>query len=214
MQSLAVYCAGTLVAKDFHELAALGLDQPPWTDRRLTGFVDFPGFHVAPGSRRGVVPDEAAEAFVRALARARSVLERVLEGYERRRAEELDRTLVRDLQRAFRDFYKQRPSYALLPVGVEGDRAAASAAASRASGSTGSTGSSAPAGSTPDGSEAGDVAAAFDEQAHVDGPPPLYRVSARAEKRSRTYHPRTSSGNSLSGTASTFSCIRYRSLPG
>lgn len=113
---LAVYSAGTLVAEGFHELAALGLDRAPWTDPRLSGIVDFPAFRVAPGSRRGVVVDETSGAFARALGLVEPILAGVLDAIERRRAEELDKTMVRDLQRAFRHFYKHRPRYSLLPV--------------------------------------------------------------------------------------------------
>jgi hypothetical protein len=113
---IALYAAGTLVAESFRELAPIGLDHEPWTDRRLTGLVDFPGLSVSPGNRRGVVPDEAAGAFASALARVEPVLAGVLAALERRRAEELDRNLVRDLQRAFRDFFRQRPQYTMLPV--------------------------------------------------------------------------------------------------
>ncbi len=119
---LAVYAAGTLVAEDFHALAALGLDRHPWNDRRLTGIVDFPAIRVAPGSRRGIVMDATAGAFAQALAGVEPVLSDVLEALERRHAEELDRSLIRDLQRAFRDFHRQRPRYAMLPVAVQGDR--------------------------------------------------------------------------------------------
>ncbi len=119
-QGLSVYSAGSLVAETFHDLAAAGLDHPPWTDSRLTGLIDYPDFAVAPGSRRGVVLDGAAGAFVRALLDAEPQLVELLQSYEQRRSEELDRTLVRDLQRAFRDFYRQSPSYTLLPV--EGKR--------------------------------------------------------------------------------------------
>ena len=119
---LAVYSAGTLVAEDFHALAALGLDRHPWNDRRLTGIVDFPAIRVAPGSRRGVVTDEAAGVFAQALAGVESVLSGLLHAMERRQAEELDRSLIRDLQRAFRDFHRQRPRYAMLPVAEQGDR--------------------------------------------------------------------------------------------
>ena len=119
---LAVYSAGTLVAEDFHALAALGLDRHPWNDRRLTGLVDFPAIRVAPGSRRGIVTDEAAGAFAQALAGVEPVVSGVLDAMERRHAEELDRSLIRDLQRAFRDFHRQRPRYAMLPVAEQGDR--------------------------------------------------------------------------------------------
>jgi len=120
-EGIGVYASGTLVAEGFHELGVLDLDRAPWTDPRLTGMIDFPGFHVAPGSRRGVIPDEAAEAFVHALRPVEKMLAGLLESYDRRRSEQIDRLLLRDLQRAFRDFYRQRPSYAMLPVGQEGD---------------------------------------------------------------------------------------------
>lgn len=128
---LAVYSAGTLVAEGFHDLAALGLDHGPWTDSRLTGFVDFPAFQVAPGSRRGVLPDEAAGAFARAIAPMALVLSGLLESLEMRRTQELDRTLIKDLQRAFRDFYRQRPRYQMLPVNPERDPKAGPSAPDR-----------------------------------------------------------------------------------
>jgi hypothetical protein len=123
-RGIAVYAAGTLVANGFRELAPLGLDRTPWTDLRLTGLVDFPDFQVAPGSRHGVLVDDAADAFARALVGVEPLLTSMLESLERRRSEKLDRTLVRDLQRAFRDFYRQRPRYAMLPVHEDKDRGA------------------------------------------------------------------------------------------
>jgi hypothetical protein len=119
-RGVALYTTGTLVAEGFDELAPLGLDHQPWTDSRLTGLVDFPALRVAPGSRRGVVPDEAAGAFAEALVkRVEPVLIELLEARERERAEQLDRQLIRDLQRAFRDFYRQRPRYTMLPIRSE-----------------------------------------------------------------------------------------------
>jgi hypothetical protein len=122
---LAVYAAGTLAAEGFGELGALGLDRPPWTDARLSGLVDFPGLHVAPGSRRGIVVDAAAGAFAEALRRIEPILCGVLEAVERQRAEELDRSLIRELQRAFRDLQRDRPRYAMLPVAKHGDHGVA-----------------------------------------------------------------------------------------
>ncbi len=113
---LAVYAAGTLVTEGFADLGALDLDHAPWTDPRLGGFVDFPGLRVAPGSRRGVVVDAAAGAFAGALRTVEPILVGILEARERRRAEELDRSMIRDLQHAFRDLQRHRPRYAMLPV--------------------------------------------------------------------------------------------------
>jgi hypothetical protein len=102
----------------------LGLDRLPWTDPRLTGLVDFPGFRVAPCSRRGVLPDDAAGAFTQALATIEPLLVASLDSLERRRAEVVDRVLIRDLQRAYRDFYRQRPRYEMPPVRSNDDRGA------------------------------------------------------------------------------------------
>ncbi|HMB69911.1 MAG TPA: ATP-binding protein, partial [bacterium] len=88
---LRVYGSGTQVAEDFRALASLGLDRAPWTDGRLSGFVDFPAFRIAPGSRRGVIVDAAAEAFAAALAEVEPVLEAALARIEERRAAELEK---------------------------------------------------------------------------------------------------------------------------
>jgi hypothetical protein len=181
--ALAVYCTGTLVADDFHALAALGLDHSPWTDTRLVGMVDWPAFKVAPGSRRGVLADDAAGAFSRALLTAEPALQAVLETLERRREEEADRHLVRDLQRAFRGLYRQRPRYAMLPVESPGDRGAAAAGDGAAGGAEGTAaGTDAPAGpditSPETAAAAEDVATGDVDAAAAAGPDALESVEA------------------------------------
>ncbi len=128
-EPLALYSAGTLVATSFGELQALGLAHAPWTDSRLTGMVDFPVLTVAPGSRRGVVIDAAAHALVVALGQIAPRVQHYLDQEEERRAEELDRTLVRDLQRAFAGIFDSLPRYSLLPVAKEGSGEDAAASA-------------------------------------------------------------------------------------
>ena len=117
---LALYASGTMVAESFTELAALGLDHPPWTDSRLTGLVDFSGLRVTPGSRRGVIPDDVAYAFAASLTKVEPVLSNLIETKDRERREELDKNVIRDLKRAFRDFYKKRPRYTMLPTEDKG----------------------------------------------------------------------------------------------
>jgi len=128
-ETLAVYSAGTVVAQGFAELAALGLDHHPWTDARLVGLVDYPEFTVAPGSRRGVLLDAKAVALAAALRGVEPQLVTALAELDRRRAEELDRAMVRDLQRAFRDLLRSNPRYEMLPVAREESERTGSAAA-------------------------------------------------------------------------------------
>jgi hypothetical protein len=120
-EGIGLYGAGTQVAEGFRALASLGLDRPPWTDARLTGLVDFPSFRIAPGSRRGVIIDPAAEAFARAMESVEPILIDALATLEERRSADLEKTMLRDLQRVFRDFYRHRPRYSLLPVAKEKD---------------------------------------------------------------------------------------------
>ncbi|MFQ5719856.1 MAG: ATP-binding protein [Acidobacteriota bacterium] len=115
-QGIAACSSGTKVADSFDELACLGLDHAPWTDSRLQGLVDFPALQVAPGSRRGVLVDAAAIDFANALRSMEPTLLGILEALEQSHAREVDRNIIRDLQRAFRDFYRHQPRYALLPV--------------------------------------------------------------------------------------------------
>jgi hypothetical protein len=172
-RGIAVYASGTLVAESFHELGHLGLDHPPWTDARLTGLVDYADFQVTPGSRRGLVPDAAAGAFARAIGTAESILEGLLDGLERRKSEELDRALIRDLQRAFRDFYRQRPRYAMLPVSAEKSPGESPDVAPEATGEAATGGEGGPAeGAIEPGDASGPARDPRDDEASEAPPPP------------------------------------------
>jgi hypothetical protein len=120
--SIQVACAGTLVAEDLAELAALGLAADPWVGRELSGILDFADFNVPPGTRRGVMPDEAAEAFVAAMARLEPLVLAELERFEREREDERDRNVVRELRRALRGFRERLPQYDLPQVADHGER--------------------------------------------------------------------------------------------
>jgi Histidine kinase-, DNA gyrase B-, and HSP90-like ATPase len=122
--AIQVSCAGTLVADDIGELHALDLDAPPWVGSELSGLIDFPGFTVPPGSRRGVVPDRAAEAFARAMIELRPLVESELQRFERERRAAADRQVVDELRRALRGLRGRLPQYDLPPVaGARGDLA-------------------------------------------------------------------------------------------
>jgi hypothetical protein len=122
-RGLGLYSVGTLVAESFQDLGALDLNRAPWTDPRLTGIVEFSDFKVAPGSRRGILPDDAATAFSSALRTLEPALTKILESLEQQRLAQQDRTLIRDLQMALKDFHRRRPRYAMLHVSEPRDLA-------------------------------------------------------------------------------------------
>ncbi len=117
-------CAGTLVADDLGALPSLGFAEPPWIGRGLSGLIDFPGFNVPPGTRRGVAPDAAAEAFAGALRGVTPLVLAELERMDRERGVAANRQVMTDLRRAFRGLRARLPQYELPPVEGEGDPAA------------------------------------------------------------------------------------------
>ncbi|HEX4826508.1 MAG TPA: ATP-binding protein [Candidatus Polarisedimenticolaceae bacterium] len=113
---IAVYCGGTRVADRFHELKALALDRLPWTDPRLTGTVEYPHFTVPPGSREGILPDDAALAFSRALKTVETRVFEALHEHEEAVADRAERSMLSDLRGAFEEIARKNPGLALLPV--------------------------------------------------------------------------------------------------
>jgi Histidine kinase-, DNA gyrase B-, and HSP90-like ATPase len=117
-----VSCAGTLVADDVAELHALDLAEPPWIGSELAGLIEFPAFTVPPGSRRGVVPNDAAQAFADAIRKLGEVVNGELKRLERERRAAADRQVVWDLRRALRGLRTRLPQYDLPDVrGGTGD---------------------------------------------------------------------------------------------
>lgn len=114
-------CAGTLVADDISEVAAFGIHGAPWTGCELTGLLDFAAFSIPPGSRRGVLPDAAAMAFLTALAELEPLVLAELAHLERERREAADRNVVRELRRALRGLQTRLPHYDLPTVRGERD---------------------------------------------------------------------------------------------
>jgi hypothetical protein len=114
--AIEVSCAGTVVADDIGELRSLGVDRPPWVGREVAGMVDFPGFSVPPGTRRGVAPDAAAEAFVRALESIEPAIDVELKRLDRDRGAAANRQVVQDLKKALKGLRSRLPQYELPPV--------------------------------------------------------------------------------------------------
>ncbi len=97
-------CAGTRVAEDISDIDAFGLTGSPWRGADLTGIIDFPDFTVPPGTRRGVLPNKAALAFLEALGGLTPTILSELERLDTLHRAELDHRIVQDLRRALRGF--------------------------------------------------------------------------------------------------------------
>lgn len=123
-------CAGTLVADDLGALPSLGFSEPPWIGRGLSGLIDFSDFNVPPGTRRGVAPDAAADAFAAALRGLTPLVVAELDRMDRERGVAANRQVMTDLRRAFRGLRARLPQYELPPVEGEGEPAAGSSPAS------------------------------------------------------------------------------------
>jgi hypothetical protein len=112
-------CAGTVVAERVGDLGAVGLDVPPWTEPLLAGTIEFADFAVPPGTRRGVIPDTAAEAFVAALAQVAPHVTRALGAQAEQRHATSERQLLGELRRALRGLRDRLPHLG-LPSGMTG----------------------------------------------------------------------------------------------
>jgi hypothetical protein len=125
-----IACAGTVVCESVRELAGLDVDAEPWMAREVVGVLDFPDLNVPPGTRRGIIPDAAAHAFVAALAELRPYVMRELDRFARERDRVAQRDLAKELRRALRGFGQRLPQYE-LPIVSEPSREGALALSAR-----------------------------------------------------------------------------------
>jgi hypothetical protein len=114
--SVQIACAGTVVCESIRELGGLDVDVEPWIGCEVVGVLDFPDLNVPPGTRRGIIPDAAAHAFVGALAELRPHVLRELDRFARERDRVAQRDLAKELRRALRGFAQRLPQYELPAV--------------------------------------------------------------------------------------------------
>ena len=136
---VSVSCAGTVVYDDLTEFELVDFRRPPWDTGRVTGVLDFAGFDVAPGTRRGVQPNEAAMAFATAVGVLETPIHSLLAHEQERLASELEAGLLKQLQRAFRDLPRLAPEYDFFAVRSEEERVAGGAPAAAGGGSAAET---------------------------------------------------------------------------
>jgi hypothetical protein len=113
---VSVSCGGTVVYDSITQFEVTDLNRAPWNDLRLSGLIEFADFQVPPGTRRGVMPDQAALAFAGALQELEPQITAQLDAIEAKAVAALDAELLRQLARAFRDLPRLAPEYDLFAV--------------------------------------------------------------------------------------------------
>ncbi len=116
---VALSCGGTTVLDDIALVDVTdpaGAAREPWASGRLEGVIDFSDLDVAPGTRRGFVPNDAALDFLLALQRLEQQLRDRLQEQERERARQHRELVAREIRRAFAPVARRLPHYDLFDV--------------------------------------------------------------------------------------------------
>ncbi|MEX2496427.1 MAG: ATP-binding protein [Woeseia sp.] len=96
-----LYRSGTRVLADIAELDAFARE--PWTSGFLQGIVDAAFLNVTPGTRLGVIRDEAFERFRVALEDVEAALSRTIAEQRRAEDERASRKMLNTIRKAFRE---------------------------------------------------------------------------------------------------------------
>lgn len=105
---VALFRHGTRVFEDISVVEDLA--KPPWTTRHLQGHIDAPFINLTPGTRSGIIQDEAFAALLDALTPLETKLTEILEAQRRAEDEQASRELLQTIQRAFREAFLALPA--------------------------------------------------------------------------------------------------------
>lgn len=97
--SVAVCRRGTRLIKSICELDEF--DCYPWNSNRLDGLVDFSALSVPPGTREGIVRDDAYEVFVGAMKSIEPKIAKRVREYEKAAEEKASKEIMAEVQKAF-----------------------------------------------------------------------------------------------------------------
>ncbi len=98
---VALFRNGTRVLVDISVIDELA--KPPWNTRYLQGHIDAPFINLTPGTRSGIIHDEAYAVLLDALIPLEEKTIEMLEEQRRAEEEQASRELLQTIQRAFRD---------------------------------------------------------------------------------------------------------------
>ena len=99
---------GTRVLRDVCEL--LPFQHAPWNDGRLEGLLDFDPLTLAPGTRSGIVADEAFDAFVAAATALEPEILAALDQREQAETDRASRQILKQVHKAFVTALSDLPS--------------------------------------------------------------------------------------------------------
>ena len=105
---VALFRHGTRVFEDISVVDELA--KPPWTTRYLQGHIDAPFINLTPGTRSGIIHDEAYAALLEALIPLERNLTEILEAQRRAEEEQASRELLQTIQRAFHEAFLALPA--------------------------------------------------------------------------------------------------------
>ena len=96
-----LYRSGTRVLENITELDEF--QHPPWTSGYLQGLIDAPFLNVTPGTRLGIIQDDAFAAFREAIEPLAETLDAMIKEQQQAEEEEVNRDTLKSIQRAFRE---------------------------------------------------------------------------------------------------------------
>ncbi len=98
---VSLYRSGTRVLEDLALLEAFA--HLPWTSGYVQGIVDAPYLNLTPGTRLGVIQDEALARLIEELGRLEARLARIVEDQRRAEEERASREVLRSVQGALKE---------------------------------------------------------------------------------------------------------------
>ena len=105
---VSLYRQGTRVLADI--TATEAFHRPPWTSGYVEGIIDASFLQLTPGTRDGVVYDDAFDALVTSLGEVESTLSAQIEERRRAEEEEASRAMLRRITRALREAFEMLPA--------------------------------------------------------------------------------------------------------
>ncbi len=115
---VSLYRHGTRVLPDITTTEAFR--RPPWTSGYVEGIIDASFLQLTPGTRDGVIYDEAFDGLVESLKDVEATLKEAIEERRRAEEEEASRAMLRRITRALKEAFEMLPADEYGWLGVRG----------------------------------------------------------------------------------------------